>query len=58
MIGLWVKIWTQCTYEQLMVISDMNPGDGDVAYHNFLNVHGSFRMFPESPNFWDIQRVQ
>ena len=34
-----------------MVISDMNPGDGNVAYHNFLNVHGSFRMFPESPYF-------
>jgi len=23
---------------QLMVISDMNPGDGEVACHNFLNL--------------------
>jgi len=38
-------------YEQLKVISDMNPGDGDVACRNFLNVHGSFRMFTESPHF-------
>jgi len=37
--------------EQFTVISDMNPGDGDMACHNFLNLHGSFRMFPESPYF-------